>query len=159
MSGLPQSVLDLVELHPVEDIALAVLRDGLPDIPVYSLIPEDAPRPFVLVRRDHNMGQWTGDPRFTDSARVTTHAYVDDPDGDEDAALLSEAIRVVMRNAWLDKKVVPGLGSIISIKMMSEPTRVTDWATSAGPVQFADLPTGVWRYETSYEFKIRKPVS
>lgn len=157
MSALPPSVLALCELSPVEDILLAILREGLPDVPVYSLIPEEAPPAFVLARRLHGMGSWDGDPRFTDSGRFFVHTFTSDPDGDEKGALLSEAVRVVLRNAWLAHKNLPGLGSIISIKMLSEPSRKTDWATASGPVQFADLPTGFWRYESTYDIKIRKP--
>jgi hypothetical protein len=157
MSDLPQSVLDLVELSPVEDILLTILRDGLPDIPVVSLIAEDPPPMFVLVRRLHGMGDWDGDPRFTDSGRFFIHTFTEDPDGDEKGALLSEAVRVVLRNAWLAHKNVPGRGSVINIKMLSEPSRKTDWATASGPVQYADLPTGFWRYESTYQINVRKP--
>lgn len=157
MSELPLSVLSLVELSPVEDILLSILREGLPDVPIFSLIPEDAPPVFLIARRLHGMGQWNGDARFTDSGRFFVHTFTSDPDGDEKGALLSEAVRVVLRDAWLSHKNVPGLGSVISIQMLSEPSRKTDWATASGPVQFADLPTGFWRYETTYEIKIRKP--
>lgn len=154
---LPQSVLDLVELSPVEDILLYILRDGLPDIPVVSLIAENPPPNFILVRRMHGFGAWRGDPRFTDHARFSIHTYTEDPNGDEKGALLSEAVRVVLRDAWLDHRQVPGRGSVIRIEMTNEPTRVADWATASGPVQYADLPTGFFRYETMYEISIRKP--
>jgi hypothetical protein len=157
MSELPQSVLDLVELSPVEDILLTILRDGLPDVPIVSLIAEDPPPMFVLVRRLHGMGDWDGDPRFTDSGRFFIHTFTEDPDGDEKGALLSEAVRVVLRNAWLAHRNVPGRGSVINIKMLSEPSRKTDWATASGPVQYADLPTGFWRYESTYQINVRKP--
>lgn len=158
-TSLPQSVLDLVELSPVEDILLHILRADLPDIPVVSLIAEDPPPTFILVRRLHGFGNWQGDPRFTDAARFTIHTYTADPNGDEKGALLSEAVRVVLRNAWLDHRQVPGRGSIIKIRMTNEPTRVADWATASGPVQYADLPSGFFRYETMYEIKIRKPLT
>lgn len=154
---LPQSVLDLVELSPVEDMLLYILRAGLPDVPIVSLIAENAPPMFVLVRRIGGFGDWEGDPRFTDSGRFKVDCYTRDPDGDEKGALLSEAVRVVLRNAWLAHVNVPGRGSIIEIKMLSEPSRKTDWATASGPVQYADLPTGLWRYETTYQLLVRKP--
>lgn len=156
-TDLPASALALVELSPIEDILLTILRDGLPDIPVVSLIAEDPPPIFVLVRRMHGFGNWTGDPRFTDAARFSIHTYTADPNGDEKGALLSEAVRVVLRNAWLDHRQVPGRGSIIKINMTNEPTRVADWATASGPVQYADLPSGFFRYETMYDLSIRKP--
>lgn len=153
---LPQSVLDLVELSPVEDILLYILRNDMPDIPVVSLIAEDPPDLFILVRRMHGFGAWRGDPRFTDAARFSIHTYTADPDGDLKGALLSEAVRVVLRNAWLDHRQVPGRGSIIQINMTNEPTRVADWATASGPVQYADLPSGFFRYESVYDIAVRK---
>jgi hypothetical protein len=155
--ALPQSVLDLIEFSPVEDLLLEVLRAGLPDVPVYSLIPKDAPDLFVLVRRMAGMGGWSGDQRFTDAGRFFINTFTVDPDGDAKGAQLSEAIRVVLRDAWLSNYTSPDYGSIIRIEMSQEPARRTDWATSSGPVQFADLPTGFWRYETTYTIKIRKP--
>lgn len=154
---LPQSVLDLVEYSPAEDVLLAILREDLPDVPFVSLIPDDPPPFFVLLRRHPGLAKWRGDPRFTDTARFYVHTFTRDPDGDEKGAVISEAIRVVLRNAWLSHKNLPGLGSVISIEMQSEPTRKTDWASSVGPVQFADLPTGLTRYESMYSIEVRKP--
>lgn len=155
---LPASVLALVELSPIEDIALAILRDGLVDVPSFSLIPEAPPSLFVLVRRDAAFGGWEADQRFTDFGRIRIDTFTADPDGDEKGALLSEAVRVVMREAWLSHKHIPGRGYITRIDMTAEPSRKTDWATSSGPVQFADLPTGFWRYESKYALRIRREV-
>ncbi|MCG8926650.1 hypothetical protein [Lentzea sp. CC55] len=157
MIDLPASVLALVELTPIEDICLRILREGLPDVPVVSLIADDAPGLFILVRRLPALGEWRGDPRFTDQARFSINVFTQDPDGDEKGALVSEAVRVVMRNAWLAHVNYPNLGSVISIRMRGEPSRKPDWATSSGPVQYADLPTGMWRYESTYDLEIRKP--
>lgn len=155
---LPQSVLDRVEFAPSEDILLDILRNGLPDVPIYSLIPEDAPSLFLMARRMSGLGLWRGDSRFTDYSRCYVHTFTTDPDGDEKGAMVSEAVRTVLRDAWLGHVTIPGKGSVISITMLSEPSRKTDWATSAGPVQYADLPTGYWRYETVYGMEIRKPL-
>jgi hypothetical protein len=72
--------------------------------------------------------------------------------------MLAEAVRVALRDAWLDHHSVPGRGHIVRVDMTSAPRRVTDWATATGPVQYADLPTGVWRYETAYRIAIRRPL-
>jgi hypothetical protein len=64
-------------------------------------------------------------------------------------------VRTVLRTAWLEHWHFPGLGSVIQIDMQHEPSRRADWATSAGPVQYADLPHGYWRYESSYLIQIR----
>ncbi|MER5632164.1 hypothetical protein [Streptomyces nitrosporeus] len=157
MAGLPDHIKALAELTPVEDLLLAVLRKGLPGITVKSLIDQHQSFPMVLVRRDSSMGAWDGDTRFVDSARVAVHCFVTDPDGDQDAAILSEAARVVLRNAWLKQEVFPGLGHITRVDMTSAPRRVSDWATADGVVQYADLPTALWRYETVYDIQIRKP--
>jgi hypothetical protein len=157
MAGLPPEIKALAELSPVEDLMLAILRDGLPGIAVKSLIAKDQTFPLVLVRRDPSFGNWTGDTRFLDAARVAVHVFCQDPDGDEDAAILSEAVRVVIRDAWLGQKVVPGRGHITRADLSGAPRRVSDWATATGPVQYADLPTGVWRYEATYDIEIRKP--
>ncbi|MFE9924268.1 hypothetical protein ACFYQA_22600 [Streptomyces sp. NPDC005774] len=157
MAGLPAHIKALAELSPVEDLMLAVLRQGLPGIQVNTLISKDQTFPLVLARRDPSWGAWTGDARFLDAARVGVHVFCEDPDGDEDAAILSEAVRVVLRDAWLNQTVYPGLGHITRVDLASAPRRQTDWATSTGPVQYADLPTGVWRYEATYDIEIRKP--
>ncbi|MGW7434721.1 hypothetical protein [Streptomyces sp. NPDC054849] len=157
MAGLPAEIKALAELSPVEDLLLAVLREGLPGIAVNSLIARDQSFPLVLVRRDPSFGTWTGDARFTDSARISVQSFCEDPDGDADAAILAEAVRVVLRDAWLNQKVYAGRGHLTRVDMASAPRRATDWATATGPVQYADLPTGVWRYETQYDVEIRKP--
>ncbi|MEU9795063.1 hypothetical protein AB0E27_31510 [Streptomyces sparsogenes] len=157
MAGLPPQIKALAELSPVEDLMLAVLRKGLPGIQVQSLIAKNQTFPLVLARRDPSFGNWSGDTRFLDAARVAVHCFCEDPDGDEDAAILSEAVRVVLRDAWLNQTVYRGLGHITRVDLASAPRRQTDWATSAGPVQYADLPTGVWRYEATYDIEIRKP--
>ncbi|MFF3249735.1 hypothetical protein ACFYWP_01725 [Actinacidiphila glaucinigra] len=159
MAGLPPEIKALAELSPVEDLLLAILRDGLPGIKVQSLIAKDQAFPLVLARRDPSFGNWAGDTRFLDAARVTVHVFCQDPDGDEDAAILSEAVRVVLRDAWLRQKVIPGRGHITRVDLSSAPRRASDWATATGPVQYADLPTGVYRYEATYDIEIRKPRS
>ncbi|MEU5433822.1 hypothetical protein AB0G73_10635 [Streptomyces sp. NPDC020719] len=157
MAGLPDHIKALAELSPVEDLLLTVLREGLPGIRVKSLIDQHEQFPLVLIRRDPSFGEWGGDTRFTDAAHVVINTFAPDPNGDEDAAILGEAVRVVLRDAWLKNKVVPGRGHITRVDMNSSPRRASDWATATGPVQYADLPTGVWRYEAIYDVQIRKP--
>lgn len=157
MAGLPAHIKAMAELSPVEDLLLPILREGLPGIPVSSLIAANQTFPLVLVRRGASFGEHAGDTRFTDSAQVSIQTFCADPNGDEDAAILAEAARVVLRDAWLKQKVVPGRGHLTRVELSSAPRRVTDWATAAGPVQYADLPTGVWRYESIYQIDIRKP--
>ncbi|MEU1309163.1 hypothetical protein ABZ419_09735 [Streptomyces cinnamoneus] len=157
MAGIPDHIKALAELSPVEDLLLSVLRKGLPGVRVKSLIDQHEQFPLVLVRRDPSFGAWSGDTRFTDAARVVVNAFAADPDGDQDAAILAEAVRVVLRNAWLKPDAATGHGHITRVELNSAPRRASDWATANGPVQFADLPTGIWRYEAIYDIRIRKP--
>ena len=83
--------------------------------------------------------------------------FCDGPDGDVEAFLISEAIRVMMLEASLERWNFPGLGSIVNITMSVEPADVNDWATATGIVQFADLPENVIRFETVYQMTIRRP--
>lgn len=152
--SLPPEILALVEMSPVEDLLLDLLPDKLPGIQVQSLIRDEQTFPLVIPRRSGNFGDWNGDERFLDAARITAHTFCEDPNGDEDAALLAEALRVVLRDSR--NVVVPQRGHITKVKMASAPRRVTDWATASGPVQYADLPTGVWRYETIYDIEIKR---
>jgi hypothetical protein len=156
MAGLPPIVHALAELSPVEDILLYVLRQGLPGVQVQSLIADDQGWPLVLVRRLASFGEWNGDERFIDQADVAVQCFAEDPDSDRDAALLAEAVRVVLRDAWVENAIVPGRGHITRITMTSAPRRAADFATATGPVQYADLPTGVTRYESQFRVSVRK---
>ncbi len=159
MAGLTPHIRAMAELTPVEDVLLAVLRQALPGVAVQTLISARQRFPLVLVRRAPHLGQWAGDTRFVDSADVTINTFAEDPDGDQDAAILAEAVRVALRDAWLHHKPASGLGHVLRVDMTSAPRRATDWATATGPVQYADLPTGVWRYETAYRVTIRRPTT
>lgn len=154
---LPASVRGRIELSPMEDIFLHILRRDFPDIPIHSLIPPEVVFPFVLIGRRAPLENWSGHPRFIDQGRMLVSVFTEEPNGIEKAQLISEGIRVALRDAWLRHEYVPGLGSIVRIELKSEPSRSPDWATSSGPVQFADLPNAVHRYEATYSVRIRRP--
>jgi len=156
-STLPASVLNLIEMSPVEDLLLELLRDGLPDTAVQTLINGKQTFPFVMLRSTGSWGTWQGDERFIDSSTIEVHAFCKGINADADANLLSEAVRVILRDSR--NKVVPDKGHLISVEMLDRPSRSPDWATSVGPVQYADLPTGVERWETTYRVTIRKPAN
>lgn len=156
-STLPPSVLAKVEMSPVEDLLLALIPGELPGVAVSTLIESDQTFPFALVRSSGSWGNWAGDERFLDAASIQIQTFADGVNSDEDAALLAEAIRVTLRDCR--NKVVPGRGHIVAVEMTERPRRAPDWATSSGPVQYADLPEGVTRYETNYHVIIRKPAT
>lgn len=159
MAGIPPDIAAMAEFATVEDLVLTILREKMPGVQINSQIEDDQEFPFILVRRSSTMGVYDGDPRFTDSAQLMVHAFCPDPNGDRDAAILSEVVRVVLRDAAIERKVYPGLGYLTRAELASAPRRSPDWATSSGPVQYADLPTGTWRYEARYEVEIRRPAA
>lgn len=154
-TSLPPEVLDLVEMSPVEDLLLALIPERLGGVPVKTKVSDDPDYPFVLVRSNGSWGTWSGDERFLDAAHVFIHCFCNGVDSDEDANNLAEAVRVILRDS--KNVVIPNRGHIVECEMVSRPRRAPDWATSTGPVQYADLPTNVSRWETEYHITIRKP--
>ena len=153
---LPNIVLSMVDFHPLEDIVLELLRARFPStIPVQSLIADRQMFPFILVRRADDWGRWDGDS-FVSSGTLAVHTFCEGLDADQDAALLGEAVRVALFDSIND--VVPGKGHLTRIEPITFPRRMPDFATAVGPVQYADLPTGVVRYEARYDVSYRRPV-
>lgn len=157
MAALPDDIKAIAEMSPVEDLFLLLLREKFPGVLVQTLLSQHQQFPLILVRRQYTTAFWRGDPRFIDACSVVIQCLCEDPDGDEDAAILAEAVRVVLRDAAKDQYEVAGRGRLRQAKMAQPPRRVADWATSTGPVQYADLPTGVWRYEATFKVAVRKP--
>lgn len=157
MTGVPARALAMAEFPPVEDVILPVLREAFPDIPVHSLIPQETDAfPFILVRSEPSPGFWGGNADFVERTMVAIHVFTEDPNGDEEGALLSDAVRVAMRDS-VRKPRPPGAESLRRVVLTQRPRRVTDWATASGPVQYADMPTGTWRYESIYRITYRRP--
>lgn len=164
MLGLPRSVASRIEMRPVEDLALAILRDEFPDMTFRSLYPGESESwperdgQLILVRRHPSYGTWDGDTRFIDYGMVAVHVLTYGDDADERAALITEAIRIAFRDVHMEQRYYPGLGSLADIWLEEEGVRKSDWATSEGPVQYADLPIGWQRYESRFHLKIRRPI-
>lgn len=154
--GLPEEILSLTELKPVEDLVLALLRDKITSVPVQSQIYDDQTFPAIVIHRGDLIGQaWWGDSRFMDNCRLDVFCFVEGINADEEGALLSEAVRVALRDSI--NITVPGYGYLTKVRMTSAPRHAADWDTATGPVQYADLPAEVIRYSTSYALSIRKP--
>ena len=155
--GLPAEITDKVEFEPVEELILRILRDNLPNSHIGTLLELDRTGIdySILVRRIPGLG--AGDNKWINYHGISVHVYTKDPDGDEKGALISDAVRVILRDAAHERVWYPDLGGLTRVRMTLEPVRKTDWATAEGPVQFADLPTGEWRYETRYAVWVRRP--
>ena len=103
LPGLPDSVLETAEFAPVEDIVLPLLRDALPGARIYTEIPAKDMFPYAIVRVHPTERWWSGDDRFIDWAAVFVHVFTENPDGDRQAAIFSDAIRVALRDAWMNQ--------------------------------------------------------
>lgn len=162
--GMPASVVAGQELTPAEDFMLTLLRDLHPDLSFVSWIPFDqsdassVTSPFILVRRVPSMTGLDYDERFIDLANISIQVFARDPDADQKAAVISEAVRSSLHKAVKWPKYYRGLGSLVTVHRSEEAVRKTDWASGVGPVQFADLPAGFIRYEAVYTVQIRRPV-
>lgn len=156
MTDLPPGILAKAQFSPAEDIILPIIRAGMAPIRVQSLIEFDQGFPFVHTRRAQGLSADVGDIRFIDSVLLQVNTFAQDPDGDEKAAILGEACRRVLYDAYKAQTVVPNRGWIATFDMRQAPKRATDWATAVGPVQYADLPTGVVRYEAMYQLGLRR---
>lgn len=156
-STLDPAILGLVERPPIEDLLLHLLPSKLPGVEVRTRIRSDQTFPLVLMRNDWTPTQQIADSKLLDAVSMTFHVYCDGLNAELDAQLLSEALRVTLLDQL--NVVVEGRGHIAHIEMTSRPRRVTDWATATGPVQYADLPEGVERYESRYDITIKKPAA
>src|SRR5699024_1607128 len=166
MAKLPSRIYGLAEYTPSIEVGLAILRDAFPDVNVASLVPDrpaDELLPLIFVRdgisgaqgpqeglvaATLNIDVFTMSPTAAEAAAGT-------PSGETQAALLSEAMRVAFREAWVNKRTYPGVATVSYAAPTQVPRYTADFATSAGPVQYADLPTGYWRYESEYRIVYR----
>ncbi|WP_326554673.1 hypothetical protein [Micromonospora sp. NBC_01813] len=159
MAGIPPQLAAMAERVPIEDILLGILRPALAGVEVVTQVRRHQAFPAVLVRRLPTFYLFSGDERFLEQADVAVHGFAIDPNGDRDAAILSEAARVALRNAALNNWGSSSTGWVKNMQTLSPARRQPDWATSAGPVQYADLPSNTWRYEGRYRLTIRKPAN
>lgn len=146
----------------VDDLMLAIFKDFFEGqaIHIGSLYASDLEPPIILVRRERRSGQASvdsEDDRFIQSAIVSVNTITSGPDADQLGEELQEACRIAIREAQQNQVVIPGCGVISSITNSIEPSRVADWATSTGVVQYASLPKGWTRYESVYRLLIRPP--
>ena len=146
----------------VDDLLLGIFRpffDGQ-DVHVGTLFSSAIEPPLVIVRRERRSGTASvdsDDDRFIQPAIVSVNTITSGPDADMLGEQLQEACRIAIREAQQNQIVVPGGGSISAITNSIEPSRVSDWATSTGVVQYAALPKGWVRYESVYRLLIRPP--
>lgn len=153
-TSLPDEVLDLVALEPLEDLVLAIFRTDLESVTCGTRYAKSQSFPYILVRVIDDWGRPKQDHRFVSTRQLVVHTLCDGLNAEEDAGLLGEAARVVLTNAV---NRVSDKGWLSRVDPISLPSQSPDWAAATGPVQYADLPTGVTRYQAKYEVSYRRP--
>jgi hypothetical protein len=132
------------------------------DIQIGTLFVEDMRTPAIIARRERRSGNGearNADDRFLEPAVVSINTMTSGLEAEADGAALQEMCRIALRQAQLEQKAYPGLGHIASIENSTSASRVSDWATSTGVVQYATLPKGVARFESVFRLLIRPPVT
>lgn len=145
-----------------DELMLGILRPFFEGKGVHigTLFSEGLNPPIIIVRRERRSGTVgldVSDDRFVQPAIVSVNTITAGIDADEEGEELQEACRVAIRMAQLNQLVIPGAGYISRIENSVMPSRVSDWATSNGPVQYAALPKGLVRYESVYRLLLRPP--
>lgn len=148
---------------PVEDLMIGILRPFFAGkgVTVYPEYEEGMQLPAVVPIHSRRSGTTPfsgGDIRFTQPAIVEMNTICDGPDSDDLNADLQEACRIALVQAWMKQTVIPSVGSINRIDNSTKATHVSDWATSTGVVQYANLPAGANRYEAVYRLILRPPI-
>ena len=125
-----------------------------------TLWSEDLQPPIIMARRERRSGtisNKSSDDRFLQPAIVAVNTITAGLDADEEGEELQEACRIALRQAQQTQLVIPDAGVISRIENSSPTSRVSDWATSTGVVQYASLPKTWVRYESIYRLLIRPP--
>lgn len=124
-------------------VLLTIVRNALPDVNVYSRIPDDLPKylPLVAIRRTAGRAQ---SPHFADRPWINTQCFTGGDDPYTECNILCDRVRGALFNAWYDQTVVPGLGWIVDIRESSGPEELSD----------PDRPH-FGRYQMTHEIRIR----
>lgn len=145
-----------------DELMLGILRPFFEGqgVHVGTLFASGLEPPAVIVRRERRSGDVNlrvTDDRFLQPSIVSVNTLTSGLDADEIGEELQEACRIAIRQAVLDQTVVPGAGHISLMQNSTMPSRVSDWATSTGAVQYASLPKGWVRYESVYLLILSPP--
>lgn len=145
-------------------LLMAIFREFFAgqNIPIRTLYAEGIELPAIIARRERRSGAGdmnVGDDRFLESAVVSVNTLTSGLEAESDGADLQDMCRLALRQAQMEQKSYPGLGHIARIENSTSASRVADWATSTGVVQYATLPKGVIRYESIFRLLLRPPVT
>jgi hypothetical protein len=145
-----------------DELLLKLLQDFFEgqNIHIGTLYSEEIEPPMILARAERRSGgiaDNVSDERFLHPVLVSISTITSGIDADEVAEELQEAVRICLRQAQINQTVVPNGGVINRITNASSPSRVSDYATSSGVVQYASLPRGWVRFESIWRLILRSP--
>jgi hypothetical protein len=129
------------------------------DVAIRTLFSEEMPTPAIVARRERRSGNGEArgaDPRFVEPAVVAVNTITSGLEAESEGSELQEMCRIALLQAQMEQRTYPGIGHIANSTAAS---RVSDWATSTGIVQYAALPKGAVRFESVFRLLIRPPAS
>lgn len=155
---LPDSILaENVGVPQAEDVVVELIERRLPGIYVTTLIEQDTEPPYVMVRSVSFQGNWGADHRFMRDYYVSIETFTEGLESDFEAPQIHTAIENSFRRAaYANDVVLDGLGWVEETELIEPARRVSDWANSEGPVQYADLPQGWARFISTHRLKIKR---
>lgn len=146
-------------------LVLRIFRDffaGQSDVHIGSLFTEDMPTPAIVSRAERRSATISHDPadnRYMKPVIISVNTITSGLEAEAEGHDLQEMCRVALVEAQLNQLAFPGLGHISNIENSTVASRVSDWATTTGIVQYAALPKGAVRYESIFRLIIRPPTS
>lgn len=146
----------------VDKLLLDLFREAFDGMNVHvgTRFSEKLHPPMVLARNEKRSGSafiTRGDSRFVKPELITLNTFGEGVNADKLAGQLQEACRIALMDAWQTQRYFPGSGTISTLELASPGSRVSDFATSTGVVQYAALPAGWERYESVWRLQIRPP--
>lgn len=139
-------------------MALDILRRKLPGMNFVSLLTPHVAPPYALVRETTFLGSFNTDRRFMREYFISIETFTEGLESDVDGPKIHRAVEdVLLRTALGHEPVMNGAGWIEAAELIEPAKRVSDWAASAGPVQFADLPAQWTRHISIHRLTLKRP--
>lgn len=138
-------------------MALEILRTRLPGVRFISQISPHVAPPYVLVREVGFEGAFVADRRFKREYFISIETFTEGLESDVEAPLFHRAAEdAFTRVAYGNESVLDGAGWITRYELVEPARRLSDWASAAGPVQTADLPTNWTRHHSLHRIELKR---
>lgn len=147
---------------PIDKLLYELFTDAFQGMGVHvgTRFHEQTHPPMVLARNEKRSGSQflrDADPRFLKPELITVNTFGEGRNADKVAEQLQEACRIALTEAQLEQRHFDGVGTLSALEITSPGSRVSDFATSTGVVQYAALPAGWERYESVWRILLRPP--